>query len=228
MGHDKSKNLTIQLVHPKTNQVVLSAALNAGEFRDCTAVDGKIVKLLPTMSVSKNLCVARKQDSEQFEVVPYGSDPWTIDMDSDKARAVTCLAVGDEQEQGFLFVGGGRVITSFFKPCEDYFVRMEMQLITDRIVEARIEPGGYCLLTDCGDVVSDIPQWNGRKSVISLSDTGRKPDFVIENKSQIVEVVMNESHDSLAVRDRHGKIDIIFADDPSRSFRKTGAYSIRI
>lgn len=227
-GRDKSKNLTIQLVHPNTNQVILSAVLNAGEFRDCTAVDGKIVKLLPTMSISKNLCVARKQGSERFEVVPYGSDLWTIDMNPDKARSITCLAAGDEQEQGFLFVGGGQVITSFFKPCEDYFVRMEMQMITDTIVEARIEPNGYCLLTNSGYVISDIPQWNGRKNLVSLSDAGRQSDFVIENMDKIVEVVMNESQDSLAVRDRQGKMDVIFADDPSRSFRKTGERSIRI
>lgn len=228
MGRDKSRNLKIQLVHPKTNQVVLSAYLNAGEFRDCNTVGGKIVKLLPTMAISKNLCVARRQGSGQFEVLPFSSDLWTIDMDPETARSVTCIAAGDEQKQGFLLVSKGHVITSFFRPCEDFFVRMEMQMITDRILEARIEPDGYCLLTSNGDVISDIPQWRGKKNVISLSDAGRYPDFKIENMDQPAEVVMNESHDSLAVRDRHSKIDAIFADDPARSIQKTGKHSIRI
>lgn len=228
MGQDKSRRLTIQLVHPQTNQVIMSAVLNAGDFRDCTAVDGKIVKLLPTMAISKNLCVARKQRSEQFEVVPFGSDLWTVDMDPDKARSITCLAAGDDQEQGFLFVGGGKVITTFFKPCEDYFVRMEMQMITDTIVEVQIEPEGYCLLTNYGRVLSNIPRWRGQKNLVSLSEFGRKPDFTIENMEQAAEVVLNETQDSLAVRDKHGKMDVVFADDPARTFRKTGERSIRI
>lgn len=227
-GRDKANNITIQLVHPKTDQLVLSTVLNAGTFRDCTVVDGKIVKLLPTMAISQNLCVARTQRSEQFEVVPFGSDLWTIDMDPEEARGVTCLAAGDEQTQGFLFVSGGKVLTSFYKPCEDYFVRMEMQMITDPIVEAKIAPEGYCLLTSVGSVISDIPEWNGRKNLVSLSEFGRKPDYVIENMTQAAEVVLNESLNSLAVRDRHGKMDVIFAEDPARSIHKTGERTFRI
>lgn len=228
MGRDKANNVAIHLVHPKTNQVVLSTVLNAGTFRDCTVVDGKIVKLLPTMAISRNLCVARTQKSAQFEVVPLGSDLWTIDMDTEKARGVTCLAAGDEQTQGFLFVSGGKVLTSFYKPCEDFYVRMEMQIITDPVVEAKIVPEGYCLLTSGGSVISDIPEWNGRKNLVSLSEFGRKPDYVIENMPLAAEVVLNESLNSLAVRDRHGKMDVIFADDPARSIHKTGDRTFRI
>lgn len=225
MGRDQSRRLTLQMLHPKTNQVVVSTVLNAGEYRDCTVVNGKIIKLLPTMAVSRNLFVARKlaAHNPRFDVVPFGSDPWAIDMDLDKVKSITCLAAGDERNQGFLMVSGGEVITSFYKPCEDYFVRMEMQMIADPIVEVKIEPDGYCLLTGAGTVISDIPKWNGRENQISLSEFGRKPTIKIENMEGVTEVVMNGAKDSLALRDRDGKIDVIFADDPSRRFRKNSS-----
>lgn len=220
MGPDKFKKLQIHLIHSGTGEPAFSVSLAVGEYRDCLAVNGRIVKFLPTMAVSRNLFVARRPDTNRFEVVPFGAHSWTIDMAPGDVRAITCVAAGDEREQGFLFVSGGKVITNFYKPCEDYSVRMEMQMIFDTIVEAQIEPEGYCLLTNTGRVISDIPARNGRERVVSLSPFGRRETVHIKNKENIREIVMDKGQKSLAVRDRSGRIDVIFADDPDRTFQK--------
>ncbi len=227
-GRDKYKKVTIRLVHPETNQIVRTVGINVGEYRDCTAVNGRIVKFLPTMAVSKNLCVVRNLADDHFEVVPFGSNAWRVDMDRNQARTVTCLAAGDVQEQGFLFVADGKLISSFYKPAEDYGVRMDLQMIFDTIVEAAIEPEGYCLLTSAGTVISDIPKWNGADRIVSLSDLGRKQDIRIDNLRNVDEAVMSVTGDSLVIRDGQGKPDVIFGDDPARSFQKSADGSIRI
>lgn len=227
-GRDPYGKVAVRLVHPETKQILRTVEIPAGEYRDCTAVNGRIIKFLPTMAVSKNLCVVRNPAEGCFEVVPFGSNAWRVGMDPNKARSVTCLAAGDVQEQGFLFVADGKVISSFYKPAEDHGVRMDLQMIFDTIVEAAIEPEGYCLLTGAGTVISDIPKWNGAERVVSLSGPGKGQDLRIEHPGNVAEAVMSVTGDSLVIRDGQGQLDVIFGDDPTRSFQKSADGSIRI
>lgn len=229
-GRDRSKRLTVQIVHPKSNQVILSAVLNIGDFRDCNVVDGRVIKFLPTMSISEDLCVIHNQKTKQLDVIPYQADPWTVTMDEEEANTITCVAAGDDQRQGFLCITGGKILTDFYKPCEDYFTRIQLQIIPETIVEADILPDGYRLLTSDGNILSDMPIWDGKRAQVSLTDVGRKSDLTVSGLSQTVEAVLGADGHSLAARNRQGERTIIFAKDPVHSIELLGGqnmYTIR-
>ena len=97
-------------------------------------------------------------------------------------------------------------------------------------MEADILPDGYRLLTSDGNILSDMPIWDGKRAQVSLTDVGRKSDLTVSGLSQTVEAVLGADGHSLAARNRQGERTIIFAKDPVHSIELLGGqnmYTIR-
>lgn len=152
----------------------------AGEYRDFNVAGNKVICVLPTLSVSDTLCVARKDyASTEITIIPQNAPEWSLNMDTSTARKISCFAAGDNTKDGFLYLRNGRLMKGFYKPNENYGIRQQLEMVEDRLVEVRIADGYYELLTQYGEIISNNPDRAGKKSFVSLypRDTGWSPEF---------------------------------------------------
>ena len=207
-GENTKEQVRIELYDCSTKERVQTVILEGGEYRDCNITGGKVIKFLPTLSISQNLCLVRElYNVSQLTVRPRDAEKWTLGLDGEAADKITSLAAGEESSQGFLLVCGGKLIASCYKPCENFSVRMSLNMVADRLVEAAIGKNGYRLLTEWGDVFSDDPQWNGKENQISLSKNGRGVFPPKNLPKDLLEIAEDESGQAMAYK-KMGEWDI--------------------
>lgn len=173
------RELRIELCR-EDGTVALTLEMKAGEYRDCTVADNRVIRFLPTLSISDTLCIARKNyASTEITVIPRNAPEWLLNVDAATARKISCFAAGDNAREGFLYLRNGRLMKGFYKPNENYGIRQQLEMVDDRLVEVRLAEGCYELLTEHGEILSNNPRRNGMTGVVSLytREMPTKPEF---------------------------------------------------
>lgn len=173
----------------------------AGEYRDLNIAGNKVICVLPTLSISDTLCVARKDyASTEITIIPKNAPEWSLNVDPSTARKISSFAAGDNTKDGFLYLRSGKLMKGFYKPNENYSIRQQLEMVEDRLVEVRITDGYYELLTECGEIISNNPKRTGLKSRVSLysRDTSQSPAFR--------ETVCSDSGMSTAVHEKENDL----------------------
>lgn len=208
-GGNQFEKACIELYDSYTKEKVQTICLRSGEYRDCNISGGQVIKFLPTLSLSQNMCLVRETyDEAQLTVVPKDAEKWTLGLDQESGDRVTAFAAGEESSQGFLLICSGKLIISFYKPCEVFSIKMALRMIVDCLVEVSIGRKGYRLLTEDGMVLSDDAEWKGRENVLTLSENGRGSIQEISGETDIREVVRDERKTALAIRKGTGEYNI--------------------
>ena len=211
-GSNKYDIVTIELYSQKDKSCVQTITLREGEYRYCNVADGKIIKFLPSISLSDSLCLIRRDYSRpEISVLAYGSDSWVFHMES-----VSCFAAG-ERDAGFLFLQNGKVSTGFYKAAENYMVRLRFETIPEPLAEVVITQDGYKLLTASGTVISDTA-CNGETGVVSLDRYSRAPLPVVQNAADVQEAALSDSGKSVALKFYGGNKDKIMFERNANPF----------
>lgn len=198
--------LRIELYSEKTGKCVQSLSLKSGEYRYCSVSRERIIKFLPDVCVSDELCLMRQRYSQkELTVIPKDGESWTL-----KTEEVTSFAPGSRQ-QGFLLIQGGKVNSRFYRPAEDYFIRLKMDMLTLPAVEALITETGYAVLLEDGSVASSRPEtW--KKGIVSLSMEGRAPVLSGADSLSCREAAVSLSGKSLAfLGNEENKHEVLFS-----------------
>ena len=89
----------------------------------------------------------------------------------------------------------GKVNSQFYKPAEDYFTRLKLEMIPLSVVETEIKNGNYYFLLEDGSVVSSE---DGQKTtgITSLSEKNRYP-FPVLNSKDFDEIALSDSLNSI-------------------------------
>lgn len=209
-GGNQFEKVCIQLYDCNTKEQIQTIYLNIGEYRDCNIADGKVIKFLPSFVLSENLCLVRENCCQsQLTVIPKGAEGWKLGLDEENSRKVTSFAVGEESNQGILLIRSGKLITGFYKPCEEFAVKMALRMIGDVLVEVCIGTGGYRLLTEDGTVLSDDPAWNGKRHMVTVSEDGRGYLPQVQGEMDVQEAISDEKGTVLALRYKNGTYRIL-------------------
>lgn len=177
--------------------VVQTLEMKAGEYRDCNVANHRMICVLPTLSISDTLCVARKNyASTEITIIPRDATEWTLNMDAATEKKISGFAAGDNVKEGFLYLRSGRLMKGFYKPNENYGIRQQLEMVEDKLVEVRLAEGCYELLTEHGEIISSNPQRNGRTGVVSLY-----PRTTSQHK-EFREIVYSNSGASTAMHER--------------------------
>ena len=190
-GGNQYARVKLELYSRRTGQCVRTLTLGGGEFCFCTAVGDQIAAVLPSVSLSDELCLTRPDYGRlAIRVRARDGEAWELN-----AERVSCFAAGG-REQGFLLVQEGKVNSKFYKPAQDYLTRLQLEMIPLPVVEARIGAAGYELLLEDGTTRSSAPG-GGRTGVVTLTS----PDMgaAVKNLPQVREAALSDSGKSLAV-----------------------------
>lgn len=170
----------------------------AGEYRDFNVAANKVIRVLPTLSISDTLCVARKDyASTEITIIPKNAPQWSLNVDSATARKISSFAAGDNTRDGFLYLRNGRLMKGFYKPNENYGVRQQLEMVEDPLVEVRITDGYYELLTQYGEIISNNPKRTGKKSCVSLYSRN------VNQHSEFREMAFSDSQMSTAAHEKN-------------------------
>lgn len=179
----------IELYNRAAGKCLQSLTLNSGEFRYCTVCKGRIIRFLPCISVSDDLCLSRSDyHSEEIRVRPKNGEAWSLD-----AERVSCFSAGSK-DAGFLLVQDGRVNASFYKAAQDYITRLQLEMLVKPVVEARIWEEGYELLLEDGTTVTNFTSGN-RTGVVTLDVPPPSP----VGMSGLREVALSQTRQSAAL-----------------------------
>lgn len=203
--------LRIELYSEKDRSCVQSISLKKGEWRYCSVFQGKIIKFLPSISVSDDLCLMRKKYSEaDITVMSNGAEDWSVDADD-----VSTFSAGS-RNQGFLLIQNGRINSKFYKPAEDYFTRLQLDMITFPVIEVNINEKGYQLLLENGTVISDYDS-TSIENAASLTSFGRTPFTKLSNGIKTSEIAVSNSKKSIAyIAENSDKDNVIFQADNNK------------
>lgn len=206
-------DVRIELYNEETGQCVQKIVLQKGEYRYCNVAGGRVIKFLPAVSLSDDICLSRSDyGKSEIMVFPKNGESWILN-----AENVTCFSAGSK-EKGFLLIKDGKVNFQFYKEAEDYFTRLQLEIIAMPVVEALVSRQGYELLLEDGSTVTNTEK-GVRKDVLTLNDTGRYPLPAVTDLSDCREAVFSETRESLAIlRSGKEKESIYFAGG-NRKFR---------
>lgn len=206
-GSNRYASVKIELYSSKTKSLVQTVILKKDEYRYCNVSDGKIIKFLPILSISDELCVMRGElENPNLLIQARNAEAWPLNIDQ-VSSFVAC-----EKGHGFLMVQNGKINAQFFKPAEDYFYKLRLEMVPLPVVEILVHEDRYFLLMEDGSVFTNEDGYISRKKV-SLSDLNRCPIPVI-NGINAGEAVISESKKSLAIIDfRKGTNTVIFEGD---------------
>lgn len=184
--------LKIELYRETDKKCIQRITLKKGEWRYCNVANGKIIKFLPSISLSDDLCLMREQYSASaITVISRDAESWSVDADG-----TSCFSAGSKS-QGFLLVQNGKANYNFYKAAEDYFTKLQLDMVTLPVVEANITENGYRLLLEDGSVASNEKLCNTSKRV-SLTTIGRLPLLKLPNDAKCFETVVSDSQKSIA------------------------------
>ena len=199
----------IELYSEKTGRRIQSVVRNSGEFRYCTVSCGRIIRFLPAISISDDLCLFRPDyKSPAVQVRPKSGESWTLD-----AEHITCFSTGPKGA-GFLLIQDGRVNTMFYKPAENYITRLQLEMLMLPAVEVRVCRKGYEILLDDGTTVSSLPDGN-RSGVSTLFPT--LPE--VRGLPDVQEVALSETGHSAAALCGADTQERIWFDGADKAFQ---------
>ena len=163
----------IELWKPSGNAPEAEARLAPGEYRYCTAVGDRVIKFLPSLCVSDDLCAVRADyGGQNIRVKPRDGEEWELQADN-----VSSMSAGSGG-RGLLLVQNGRPNSVFFRDAEDFFVRLKLDAVAKTVVEARVTEDGFELLLEDGSTVtggSTAP----RTGLTSLDGMGPRPSGLV-------------------------------------------------
>lgn len=194
----------VELYSQRSNQCLCRFYLKSGEFRYCTVAQGRIIRLLPGVSLSDDLCLSRPNyAASEIKVCPRDGEAWTL-----KADRVSFFCTGS-RKQGFLLIQNGKVNSKFYQGAEDYLTRIQLEMVALPVVEARVAEDGYELLLENGTTLTNTPG-GPRTGVLSLSP----PDWqlpAVTGLSELREAALSATGKSLAVLYGEGGEKVFFA-----------------
>lgn len=168
----------IELYRKATGTCLQSLTLGSGEFRYCTVCKGRIIRFLPSISVSDDLCLSRSDYRRaDIQVRPKNGEAWSLE-----AEHVSCFSAGS-RDAGFLLVQDGRVNVNFYKAAQDYVTRLQLEMLVMPVVEARVWEEGYELLLEDGTTVTNLPS-GSRSGVVTLDAPLLPEDGAVRFKKQ--------------------------------------------
>ena len=191
-GTNHYASVKIELYSPKTKKMVQTVILKKDEYRYCNVSGGKIIKFLPIVSISDDLCVMRKAlGSSNLFIQPKNAESWQLNIDG----VSSFVACGNKL--GFILVQDGKINTQFFRPAEDYFHKLRLEMVPLPVVEVMVQGEQYFFLLEDGTVLSNAKDITSKEEV-SLTNINRYPFIFVSGKGSC-EAVLSESQKSLAV-----------------------------
>lgn len=142
--------VTIELYSPKTHQCVQRITLKPNEYRYCNVIAGKIVTFLPDASISRDLCLIRKDLTKSaYDVVRPGEETWQLKEDH------ICRVAVRSRDAGFLLLKDGKVNSAFYTPARDYMVQLQFDMVMANVVDIAVTSKGHSQLLEDGTVVTN-------------------------------------------------------------------------
>lgn len=192
-GGNQYTAVQIELYSTKTKQCLDKITLKNGEYRYCSVSQGRIIKFLPCVSISDDLCLVRPEyDKSDIQVLSSGAEAWTLNGENISSFSA------DKANRGFLLIQDGRINFQFFKGAEDFFSRLTLEMITIPAVEVCIRQDGYEVLLSDGTTIAENPA-RKRAGIPTLDLAGRYPLPTVTNLPGCKEVAFSESRSSVAV-----------------------------
>lgn len=200
--------LKLELYSELSKSCIQRITLKKGEWVYCNVVHGKIIKFLPGISLSDDLCLLRSSYGEE-NIMVYSPDaePWSININD-----ISSFSAGNRR-QGFLIVEDGKINYKFYKASADYFTKLQLDMVVLPVVEANVAEDGYELLLENGSVVSDCSKYE-RLGVVSLTPSGRRPFIRLKGPTKYSEVAISRSKKSVGIlSDLPKRENVLFQSD---------------
>lgn len=206
-GSNKYASVIIQLYDDVSNKCVHTLTLASNEYRYCNVAGGKIIKFLPTISMSPDTYLCRSDLTKSaISVCVEGATEWTLDENN-----IASFGVANNND-GFVLVQNSKLNTVFYKKADDYITKMMMSLIVDPVVEIQLTENGYKVLTSKGETFSNIPSYTPEQKIISLDDYSRYPipQTNLSKSDEITEISLGHTRDCIMIRSKNSKKNIVF------------------
>lgn len=205
-GSNKYAPVIIQLYDDVSNKCVHTLTLASNEYRYCNVAGGKIIKFLPTISMSPDTYLCRSDLTKSaISVCVEGATEWTLDENN-----IASFGVANNND-GFVLVQNSKLNTVFYKKANDYITKMMMSLIVDPVVEIQLTENGYKVLTSKGETFSNIPSYTPEQKIISLDDYSRYPipKTNLSQSDEITEISLGYTRDCIMLRSKNSKKNIV-------------------
>lgn len=191
-GSNHYEKVVVELYHEQSCACVQKLELEIGEFRCCNVADGRIIKLLPSVSISDDMCLIRESyKTEEISVLSPDTEGWSLN-----AEGISGFAAGTKNI-GFLLVQNGKVNTSFYKAPDAYITRLKFDTVSLPVVEVTIEGDQYDALLADGTVISNR-QAGVKQGVVSLDADSRPPLPAIGGINGAEEIARSDTKRSTA------------------------------
>lgn len=215
-GNNQYTDVIIELHSEKMNRCVERIVLHRGECRYCNVSQGKIIRFLPSAFVSGNMCIRRTDlSNDNIKITCKGEEEWEMNLSH-----VSVLSAGSV-EQGFLFVQDGKVNSLFYKPAENYRVKLRLDMIRKPVAEVKIGADGYEILLNDGTVVHEKAE-NEKSGIVSLEREKRHRVVSVKGHPEYREIVLSEDRKGIVIlADKEREEMIKFFDSPVKC--ETGA-----
>ncbi|MCD7824135.1 MAG: hypothetical protein LUG86_09015 [Oscillospiraceae bacterium] len=162
-GGNRYESVKLELYSDADGSLVQCFDLSEKEYRYCNVTAGRIIKFLPSVSISDDLALIRENYAKsEISVLSPDADKWTLNED------FSCFAAGSG-ENGFIGVSYGRVNASYYRALKDYMSKLKLDMVMIPVVEVRIGENGYELLTEEGSVVTEKDPKAAKSRIVSLS-----------------------------------------------------------
>ncbi|MBR6777617.1 MAG: hypothetical protein IKM27_07710 [Clostridia bacterium] len=164
-GVNKYDNVMLELYNGD-DKLESTVTLRPGEHRYVTVADGRIIDFLPAVNIEDGLCVYRKG---------YGSKNTVISAKNKQDRTVAkhepSAFVSLGQNNGALFVCGGKLITEYCTVETDYRTRLMLEMILSelKVIEMINSGQNVKVLTEEGKVYSILARNGDRYSWSRIS-----------------------------------------------------------
>ncbi|MBE6728110.1 MAG: hypothetical protein E7562_05645 [Ruminococcaceae bacterium] len=196
--------VNIELYSDEDESLVQTLSLKPGESCYCNVVSGKIVKILPGISLSDDLCLIKRRNAvSDIKVLSKDSQEWVLNFEN-----IACFSAGSK-EQGFLLVQNGRIISNFYKPAEDYMTKLKLDMINKPVVEVKVTDNGYVILTQDGKVIFE-KGGKAEAAVVSLDKYFGSSLKQPKSKDAYMQYALSDTQKSLALIDEKGFEKVYF------------------
>lgn len=205
-SNNRYASVIIEVYDEVSKLCIHTLVLAANEYRYCNVASGKLIKFLPTISMSPDAYLCRT-DLTKPDITVCGekTSAWTLSENN-----VSSFSVSDK-EDGFVLVQKGKLNTVFYKKANDYVTKTMMSLIVDPVVEIQLTEDGYKVLTSKGETVSNIPSYTPDQNVVSLDRFSRLPMPKSElcKSEEMEEVSLGNNKDCMMIRSKNAKKNIV-------------------
>lgn len=206
-SNNRYASVIIEVYDEVSKMCVHTLVLAANEYRYCNVAAGKIIKFLPTISISPDAYLCRT-DLTKSDITVCGekTSAWTLSENNISSFSVS------NKEDGFVLVQNGKLNTVFYKNANDYVTKTMMSLIVDPVVEIQLTEDGYKALTFKGETVSNISSYTPEQNIVSLDKFSRLPVPKSElcKSEEMEEVSLGNNKDCMMIRSKNTKKNIVF------------------